>query len=170
MNTVGPWRPESSNESKGVSRGFIFRRNRSASNDETLESPVVLSRLRRRVHLAEGFDILMVTLLLLGFWRIQVIHAEHYRTLADNNRHQNTIVRAPRGLVTDRKGFLLAANRPAFNVAIVREELDGRDTTLRWLADVLNVTPAILHKRLDQREQGIPIFQPVVIADDIAPS
>jgi len=170
MNTVGPWRPESSNESKGRRRGFIFRRNRSDSTDETLESPVVLSRLRRRVHLAEGFVILMVTLLLLGFWRIQVIHAEHYRTLADNNRHQNTIVRAPRGLVTDHKGFLLAANRPAFNVAIVREELDDRDTTLRWLADVLNVTPTILHKRLDQREQGIPIFQPVVIADDIAPS
>lgn len=170
MNTVGPWRPESSKGSKGRHWGPIFRRNHSASNDETLESPIVLSRLRRRVHLAEGFVILMVTLLLLGFWRLQVVHAEHYRELADNNRHQSIIVRAPRGLVTDRKGSLLAANRPAFNVAIVREELDDRDATLQWLADVLNVTPAMLHKRLDQRQQGIPVFQPIVIAGDIAPS
>ena len=129
MNTVGPWRPESSKGSKGRHWGPIFRRNHSASNDETLESPIVLSRLRRRVHLAEGFVILMVTLLLLGFWRLQVVHAEHYRELADNNRHQSIIVRAPRGLVTDRKGSLLAANRPAKSSMIEMQPSNGSPTS-----------------------------------------
>ena len=133
----------------------------------TLESPIVRNRLQGRVHVAEGIVIVMVVLLLFGFWRLQVVHAAHYRELADNNRRRNIIVRAPRGLVTDRSGLLLAANRAAFNIAIVREELDDRDATLEWLAGVLNVTPDVLRERLDRRQQGIPVFQPVVIAGDI---
>lgn len=168
MNTVRPWRPASSIGRKSTRWQPVFRHNHNAPSNEILESPTVLSRLRRRVHLAEGFVILMVTLLLFGFWRLQVVHAEHYRQLADNNRHRTIIVRAPRGLVTDRNGLLLAANRAAFNVAIVREELDDPDSTLQWLAGVLSVTPDMLRKRLDQRQRGIPIFQPIVIAEDIA--
>ncbi len=170
MSTVGPWRPESSTESKGARRRPIFRRNRDAPTDLTLESPIVHSRLLSRVRVAEGVVILMVMLLLFGFWRLQVIHATHYRELADNNRRRNIVVRAPRGLVTDRNGLLLAANRAAFNVAIVREELGDRDATLEWLAGVLGVAPDMLRERLERRQQGIPVFQPVVIAGDIDPA
>jgi penicillin-binding protein 2 len=63
--------------------------------------------------------------------------------------------------------MLLAANRPAFNVAIVREELQDREGTLAWLAGVLGRTPEELQERLRDRQEGIPVFQPVVIADDI---
>ncbi|MCH7824620.1 MAG: penicillin-binding protein 2 [Acidobacteria bacterium] len=167
MSTVGPWRPESSPKSTGARRRPIFRRDPGAPDEVTLESPIVRSRLLSRVRVAEGVVILMVMLLLFGFWRLQVVHAAHYRELADNNRHRNIIVRAPRGLITDRNDLLLAANRAAFNVAIVREELDDRDATLEWLAGVLGVTPDMLRERLDRRKQGIPVFQPVVIAGDI---
>ena len=167
MSTVGPWRPESSAESTGSRRRPIFRRNRGAPDDVTLEGPIVRSRLLSRVRVAEGVVVVMVTLLLFGFWRLQVVDAAHYRELADNNRRRNIVVRAPRGLVTDRNGLLLAANRAAFDVAIVREELDDRDATLEWLARVLSVTPDLLRERLDERQRGIPVFQPVVIAGDI---
>ncbi len=167
MSTVGPWRPESFTQSTGSRRRSIFRRNRGAPDDVTLEGPIVRSQLLSRVRVAEGVVIVMVMLLLFGFWRLQVVHAAHYRELADNNRRRNIIVRAPRGLVTDRNGLLLAANRAAFDVAIVREELDDRDTTLEWLASVLGVTPDMLRERLDQRQQGIPVFRSVVIAGDI---
>ena len=167
MSTVGPWRPESSTETTATRRRPIFRRGSGAPSDATLESPIVRSRLMSRIRVAEGIVILMVTLLLFGFWRLQVVHAAHYRELAENNRLRSVVVRAPRGLVTDRNGLLLAANRPAFNVAIVREEIDDRDATLEWLAGVLDVTPGVLRDRLELRQQGIPVFEPVVIADDI---
>ncbi len=167
MSTIGPWRPESLTKRTAGRRRPIFRRSRDAPADMTLESPIVRSRLLGRVHVAEGVVIVMVMLLLFGFWRLQVVHAAHYRELADNNRRRNIVIGAPRGLITDRNGLLLAANRAAFNVAIVREELDNRDATLEWLAGVLGVTPDVLRERLDRRQQGIPVFQPVVIAGDI---
>jgi len=166
MSNVGPWRPESGGTS-GPRRRPLFRRNTEGRSETTLESPMVRSRLAGRVRVAEGIVILMVTLLLFGFWRLQVVHEAHYIELAENNRRRNLVVRAPRGLITDRNGLLLAANRPAFNVAIVREEVEDRDETLQWLAAVLGETPEVLSERLDARRVGIPVFQPVVIADDI---
>jgi penicillin-binding protein 2 len=145
----------------------VLRRIGGGGGSTSLESPVVRDRLSARVRVAEGIVIFLVTLLLFGFWRLQVVHATHYMELAENNRRRNLVVRAPRGLITDRNGQLLAANRPAFNVAIVREEVEDREATLRWLAAVLGRPTEELQERLDERQTGIPIFQPVVIADDI---
>jgi len=168
MSTVGPWRPDPSGDSSGSRKRPIFRRGRGGGSETALESPLLLNRLTSRLHVAEGVVILMVTLLLVGFWRLQVVHAAHYLELAENNRRRNLVVRAPRGLITDRNGSLLAANRPAFNVAIVREEIDDRQATLEWLADVLGETAENLEARLSG-QTGIPVFQPVVIAGDIDP-
>jgi penicillin-binding protein 2 len=167
MSNVGPWRPDSSGDSSGSRKRPLFRRGGGGRSETTLESPLMRNRLTGRLHVAEGVVILMVTLLLFGFWRLQVVHASHYLELAENNRRRNLVVRAPRGLIADRNGSLLAANRPAFNVAIVREEVEDRETTLQWLAGVLGETTEVLRERLDQRRIGIPVFQPVVIADDI---
>ncbi|HEX9698626.1 MAG TPA: penicillin-binding protein 2 [Acidobacteriota bacterium] len=166
MSTVGPWRPNSANGGSAPRRPRLRFRSQRPGGDAMLESPVTRSRLTTRVHLAEGFVILLVTILLFGFWRLQVVHATHYRELAENNRHRNLIVRAPRGLMFDRSDLLVAANRPAFNVAIVREELDDRPATLAWLASVLGETREELDARLE-RDRRIPVFQPVVIAEDI---
>ena len=129
MSTVGPWRPDSSKTTSGRRRPIFKRRegHDDGRSDTTLESPIVRDRLSGRVRIAEGVVILMVTLLLFGFWRLQVVHASHYLELAENNRRRSHVIRAPRGLITDRNGQLIAANRAAFNVAIVREEVDDRD-------------------------------------------
>ncbi len=166
MSTVGPWRPEpSGNGSTSRKR----RRFRLGDGEPVLESPLVRSRLAVRVRVAEGIVIFVVMLLLFGFWRLQVVQAAHYRELSENNRLRNLVVRAPRGLITDRNGLLLAANRPAFNVAIVREEIDDQPATLAWLAEVLGESPDLLAERLVEQRR-IPVFQPVVIADDIDPA
>ena len=166
MSTVGPWRPDARGRS-ATPRPSFWRRRRTSRAETTLESPEVRGRLNTRLRIAEAVTILLVTLLLLGFWRLQVVHASHYRELADNNQRRNLIVRAPRGLITDRDGRLLAANRPSFNVALVREELDDRDATLEWLATILGQTRDELEDRL-ARQRSIPVFQPVVIAEDVA--
>ena len=168
MSTVGPWRPDASGRSN-ASRPSRWRRRRTSRLETTLESPEVRGRLTMRLRFAEGFVIFLVTLLVLGFWRLQVVHAKHYEELAENNRRRDIVVRAPRGLMTDRHGRLLAANRAAFNVAIVREELDDQKETLAWLASVLGQSASELEDRLAERRRGIPVFQPVVIAEDVPP-
>ncbi len=172
MSSVGPWRPDSDGTSSGSRPQPRWARSRPSrpgpASENTLESPIVRSRLSGRIRVAEGLSILLVTLLLFSFWRLQVVHAEHYRELAENNMRRNIVVRAPRGLMTDRHGTLLAANRPAFNVAIIRENVVDLDATMEWVALVLGQTADELRAHLD-RQRNRPVFQPIVVADDIEP-
>ena len=162
MSSVGPWRPDSDGTSSGSRPRPRWARQGASrpgpASENTLESPIVRSRLSGRIRVAEALSILVVTLLLLGFWRLQVVHAEHYRELAENNMRRNLVVRAPRGLMTDRYGALLAANRPAFNVAVIREDVADLDVTLEWVALVLGQTADELRARPGSaaRPAGVP--------------
>ena len=105
-------------------------------------------------------------LLLLGFWRLQIVHSSHYRELAQGNVLRSVRLRPTRGLILDRNGEILATNRPAYEVALVRENLTDLDATLQWLSDVLGQPAGELEARLD-RHQNLPQFRPVVIADGV---
>ncbi len=77
------------------------------------------------------FCIVATLLVLLGrLFQLQVLKHGTYVTLADSNRLREISIPAPRGLVFDRNGTLLARNRPSYQLAIVPGELpdDNLDT------------------------------------------
>ncbi len=55
-------------------------------------------------------------LLFLRLFHLQVIHGKENRELADSNRIQIKIIHAPRGVIYDRNGQILAQNEPAFRI------------------------------------------------------
>src|SRR5256885_2265101 len=54
--------------------------------------------------------------LFLRLFHLQVIQGKQNRELADGNRIQVKIIHAPRGVIFDRNGKVLAANSPAFRL------------------------------------------------------
>jgi len=67
-----------------------------------------------------------VVLVLTGrLWQVQMVQGDHYRVLADRNRFRQVDVAAPRGVIYDRNGVILARNRPSFTVALVPADLPG---------------------------------------------
>ncbi len=63
--------------------------------------------------------VLLAGVLLARLWQIQMVTGEKYRLLADRNRLRDVDVPAPRGVIYDRNGEILARNRPSFTVVIV---------------------------------------------------
>ena len=61
--------------------------------------------------------------LVAGTVRLQLVHHDEYRQLAEQNRVRLEVVRAPRGRIFDRKGRLLADNAPAFSIVYRPPEL-----------------------------------------------
>ncbi len=55
-------------------------------------------------------------LILLGLLRLQVVEHEELARLADQNRIRLDILRAPRGVIRDRSGRLLADSQPSFDI------------------------------------------------------
>jgi len=70
----------------------------------------------QRAAVLAGFMGLGFAALVAGTVRLQLVHHEEYRQLAEQNRVRLEVVRAPRGRIFDRKGRLLADNAPAFSI------------------------------------------------------
>src|SRR5947207_13932074 len=77
----------------------------------------------------------MIGVLLLGFWKLQVIDADKYSSMAERNRVRYIPVIAPRGRMLDRYGRVLVDNRPAFSVLLLRDVPAPVENYLPGLAD-----------------------------------
>ena len=68
----------------------------------------LVSRVRVLTAIVTGLLVAIAT----GFWFTQLVQGDYYRELAENNRLRKLPIKAPRGLIFDRKGRLLVENVP----------------------------------------------------------
>jgi penicillin-binding protein 2 len=104
----------------------------------------------------------MIGLLLLGFWKLQVIDSDKYGQMAEQNRVRSIPVIAPRGRMLDRDGRVLVDNRPSFSVLLLRDDPKLVEQYLPVISDGLGISMEDLHDQL-QNTRNLPKFQPIVI-------
>ena len=76
--------------------------------------------------------ILLLFALLLGrFYYLQIYRHEQYSLLADANRIRMVTQPAPRGIILDRKGEILAANQSIYAISVIKDELIDEDNKNR---------------------------------------
>ena len=99
-------------------------------------------RLFERRALAAVVIIIALTLVLIGrLVVLQVMRYDYYADLSQGNRVRVEPLPAQRGLILDRSLSVLAENRPAFQLELVRERVPDVDATLNRLIEI-NVMPA----------------------------
>ena len=76
-----------------------------------------------RVLIFQAIVVLVFALLTGQVWRLQIVRGDTYRLKADRNRFRLVAIDAPRGVVYDRQGRILARNQPSFAIAIVPADL-----------------------------------------------
>jgi penicillin-binding protein 2 len=104
----------------------------------------------------------MVGLLLLGFWKLQVIDSDKYGQMAEQNRVRSIPIIAPRGRMLDRDGRVMVDNRPSFSVLLLRDDPKLVEQYLPAISDGLGISVDDLHDQL-QSTRNLPKFQPIVI-------
>ena len=85
-------------------------------------------------------------LLVLRLVHLQVIRGGYYRTLAEQNRLRLVPEQAPRGLIVDRRGRLLASNQTVFRVALVPQELEDFPRVLSRVSTLAHRSPEVLRR------------------------
>src|SRR6202040_1352930 len=103
----------------------------------------------------------MITLLLLGFWKLQVIDSDKYGVMAERNRVRSIPIIAPRGRMLDRDGRVLVDNYPSFSVLLLRDDPALVMKNLPVIAEGLGVPINDLADQLDSA-RDLPKFQPIV--------
>ena len=78
---------------------------------------------------------LSVVLLLRLGW-LQLVKHGYYTELAEGNQVRIEALPAPRGVIYDRNGVILAENQPAYQLELVPEQVPDLDSTLRRLAAI----------------------------------
>jgi penicillin-binding protein 2 len=118
-----------------------------------------------RLAVASYIIVGMIGVLLIGFWKLQVIDADKYSSLAERNRVRYIPVIAPRGRMLDRDGRVLVDNRPSFSVLLLRDDLAQVEKHLAAISDGLGIPIEDLRDQI-KTSKNLPKFQPIVIKPD----
>src|SRR3989344_5730814 len=86
-----------------------------------------------------GFCLILFFIIFLRLFHLQIVKGHVNKELADSNRIQVKVIHAPRGVIYDRNGTILAANSPAFRFIdpdTRKSRLITREQALEW--EVMN--------------------------------
>jgi len=115
-----------------------------------------------RLAIASYIIVGMIGLLILGFWKLQVIDSDRYSSMAERNRVRSIPIIAPRGRMLDRDGRVLVDNRPSFSVLLVRDDPTLVDKNLPAVAEGLGISLDDLKEQLTSTK-NLAKFQPIII-------
>ncbi len=123
------------------------------------------TRFDLRLNLVFFLIAAMGAVLMGSLWYMQIVRGEEYQRLATTNRIRLIRLSAPRGIIYDRHGEILADNRPGFDVVVNLPEVEDRRRLVEKLGEILDLPAARIESRLDTfRERP---FEPVTVASDI---
>lgn len=104
---------------------------------------------------------------------LQIVKGPYHQKLSEQNSMRLQIVHAPRGLIYDRNGALIARNRPSFQVAILPTQLKDPP---RVMANLMRFQDSLGTRIFDSSLVAWSLqrgkwkkFQPLVILEDAAP-
>ncbi|MFZ3217884.1 MAG: penicillin-binding protein 2 [Candidatus Acidiferrales bacterium] len=115
-----------------------------------------------RLALVSYVSVVCVVLLMIGFWKLQVVQSGHFADLADRNRIRSIPIIAPRGAMLDREGRVLVDSYPSFSILLLRDDPKSIEKSLPQVEDGLGISADDLRQELDAAKNE-PKFQPVVI-------
>lgn len=105
-------------------------------------------------------------LLLVRLWHLQILNADDYQAMSENNRLRFVPVAASRGAILDRNGAVLVSNRPSFSLAVIPQEVTDRETLLTQLSGLLGLDRAEMAERWE-KNKGRAKYYPIVLASNI---
>ena len=105
-------------------------------------------------------------LIFVRLWSLQVIKGSELRRLSENNCIRLRENPADRGMLLDRKGRILAHNRPSFEVYLIPEDLKANPEVVIEVGNLLKIPPEEIQERMNAQKRRAP-FKPVRIKSDI---
>lgn len=114
-----------------------------------------------------GTAVLLFAILILRMWFLQVLSAEEYVVMAEDNRIRYIREEAPRGIIYDRDMKPLVENRAGLAVTLFPPAMKEPEAELAALSGVIGVPVEEISKQLELHDQET--YQSVVIKKDITP-
>lgn len=118
--------------------------------------------MKKRIIIIYIFVILLESTLIWKLYQVQILEGAHYRELAEGNRIRLLSITPPRGEIWDRKGKVIATNRPTFVISVIPFEGNKKES-LMLLSKITKIPYTEIKKKLDNASNSL---QPVNILLD----
>jgi penicillin-binding protein 2 len=89
----------------------------------------------------------------LKLFYLQILNYPYYRGLSDANSLRLITDRAPRGIITDRNGEILATNVPTYSLYVIPADIKANGPTLLRLSQILDEPLSSLELLIENRKQ-----------------
>lgn len=120
--------------------------------------------LDRRLGVARTGVWIVLGILILSFFRTQILGHGKYQLQSETNRLRPIPLPAPRGLIYDRNGRVLAENVPGYTVSLLPGPEANLRSTLARIAAIANIDSVEIERVL-QRARKAPYQPALVLAD-----
>ena len=120
--------------------------------------------LDRRLGVARLVVWIVLSVIILSFFRTQILGHGKYQLQSETNRLRPIPLPAPRGVIFDRNGRVLAENVPGYSVSLLPGPEANLRTTLRQIATIAHIDSAEI-EHVIQRARRAPYQPAMVIAD-----
>lgn len=120
--------------------------------------------LARRAGMARLVLLAVGAVFVVAFFRVQVLSSSAYRSRSEKNRLRSVAVPAPRGLITDRNGVVLAENEPGYSIGLFAPSVDSLRATMKRMTPLLKLTAAD-QEDAERAFRRTP-YQPVLLRRD----
>lgn len=104
--------------------------------------------------------------LVIRLWHLQILNADDYQAMSENNRLRFVPIAASRGAILDRTGTVLVSNRPSFSLAVVPQEVVDKEALLTLLSELLRLDRTDMAQRWE-KDKGRAKYYPIVLASNI---
>ncbi len=121
-------------------------------------------QLAQRGVLATNLLLVVFGLLAVQFFRLQVMEHRLYQLKAESNRLRPVPLAAPRGLILDRRGRIIAENVPGYSVLLVAANEDSLRAMLRRLVPLIALDSEQT-RRVITRFHAAP-YEPTLVVKD----
>lgn len=120
----------------------------------------------RRAVLLGGAQLGLASALVGRLYYLQVIEADRYNKLSEENRISLRLIPPPRGVIVDRQGNPFAVNKQNYRVVIVAEQTPDLEQTLDALAQIIQVNDYDRRRTLKEVSRKRP-FLPVTVRENL---
>ena len=115
-----------------------------------------------RAVIAAGVVFIALCVIAVRLYQLQIVEHLHFKTLSQDNRLKLEPIPPVRGLIYDRKGRLLANNRPAYNLEIIPEQVPNLDQTIDQLSQLITISERDIDRfhslrKRSRRFESLPI-------------
>lgn len=106
--------------------------------------------VKKAVAVSIAFLIVIFAGIFLAYWNIQILQNEKYSQLALKNITRLIELPAPRGLVVDRYGMVLAENKINFTLYLVRENVESLEKAIQMASFFSGKSAAAIRQIIDK--------------------